>query len=800
MARAQFQKGQKVWVESVGVWAQVEKVMPVWAKGFDEPVRITYDVGPPDRSGAGSDGAGARADGLGGRGPGRRPAGVPAPGAQGPVHPAPHDRNPRPAPRARAVKRRRQSRGLRPGRAPSTDSATQPRFPVEPSQENRPCGALSAAVTGLAPPQPRSRGRAAGDPDAGSPPGRRPGRSPRRSDRPRPGRRRPCPGPGARPAGAGAGQRPTGRSRGRPPDRRRQRPRPGGARRPPGRGCDCGTVGWRRRPDHAPDDAGRPRPGRPHASARVEADARTGQPQRPAVRPGARHAGPGGQGPGRAAPDRRRGPDRRHRPVGRGRPASPRRLLRLAGRRLDAGRAPAAGGADAGGDRGAELAPDAGQPALGRHRAPLPRRRRGRTLRRMGMGSGQGRSDPVRLYGRPAGGGDRDRPDHPGHDRAGPPALSPADDRGPGQGHGRRRVRGRLPRAAEQRRRALDRRARPPDGGGAGRHRGPPHQGPGPGRREPPARRHRKRVRRLRPVRPARAADPVEPGLPGRLRLPPRRGAAGRAEGRAEPHRRRGHQGRTPFRQRPRRADGAGHPVRRGGAADARQGAGVTADPDAGLPRGSAYRGRSARPEAGAAEPDLQCGEVHARGRRRVGDGRAARCGHGARLGRRHRHRHLRQGSGTAGPAVRTGRGPTLQVDARNGSGPGPDQVADRTARRRPDHRKRTGARHHRLVRPADPRARRRRGPCRRPRPAGSGPRGVERSSRRFDRRRGRAFRRLLRPGLMARQDGRQGGAIGRAKAAQGLHRPRFQSRPSAHFRRARPFQQGGDRHGVELV
>ena len=45
MARAQFQKGQKVWVESVGVWAQVEQVQPVWAKGFDEPVRITYDVG-----------------------------------------------------------------------------------------------------------------------------------------------------------------------------------------------------------------------------------------------------------------------------------------------------------------------------------------------------------------------------------------------------------------------------------------------------------------------------------------------------------------------------------------------------------------------------------------------------------------------------------------------------------------------------------------------------------------------------------------------------------------------------------
>jgi len=34
-----------VWVESVGAWAQIEKVLPVWAKGLDEPVRITYDVG-----------------------------------------------------------------------------------------------------------------------------------------------------------------------------------------------------------------------------------------------------------------------------------------------------------------------------------------------------------------------------------------------------------------------------------------------------------------------------------------------------------------------------------------------------------------------------------------------------------------------------------------------------------------------------------------------------------------------------------------------------------------------------------
>lgn len=45
MARAQFQKGQKVWVECVGAWAHIEQVQPVWAKGFDEPVRVSYDVG-----------------------------------------------------------------------------------------------------------------------------------------------------------------------------------------------------------------------------------------------------------------------------------------------------------------------------------------------------------------------------------------------------------------------------------------------------------------------------------------------------------------------------------------------------------------------------------------------------------------------------------------------------------------------------------------------------------------------------------------------------------------------------------
>ena len=29
----------------MGVWAQVERLIPVWAAGFDEPVRVTYDVG-----------------------------------------------------------------------------------------------------------------------------------------------------------------------------------------------------------------------------------------------------------------------------------------------------------------------------------------------------------------------------------------------------------------------------------------------------------------------------------------------------------------------------------------------------------------------------------------------------------------------------------------------------------------------------------------------------------------------------------------------------------------------------------
>lgn len=45
MAKALFQKNQRVWVESVGAWALVEKLVPIWARGFDEPVKVTYDVG-----------------------------------------------------------------------------------------------------------------------------------------------------------------------------------------------------------------------------------------------------------------------------------------------------------------------------------------------------------------------------------------------------------------------------------------------------------------------------------------------------------------------------------------------------------------------------------------------------------------------------------------------------------------------------------------------------------------------------------------------------------------------------------
>ncbi|HEV2363667.1 MAG TPA: hypothetical protein VGS12_05645 [Caulobacteraceae bacterium] len=45
MAKATFQRNQKVWVESVGAWSVVERIVPIWAKDFEEPIRISYDVG-----------------------------------------------------------------------------------------------------------------------------------------------------------------------------------------------------------------------------------------------------------------------------------------------------------------------------------------------------------------------------------------------------------------------------------------------------------------------------------------------------------------------------------------------------------------------------------------------------------------------------------------------------------------------------------------------------------------------------------------------------------------------------------
>jgi hypothetical protein len=45
MAKAQFHKNQRVYVRPVGTWALIERVVPHWVKGIDEPIRIHYDVG-----------------------------------------------------------------------------------------------------------------------------------------------------------------------------------------------------------------------------------------------------------------------------------------------------------------------------------------------------------------------------------------------------------------------------------------------------------------------------------------------------------------------------------------------------------------------------------------------------------------------------------------------------------------------------------------------------------------------------------------------------------------------------------
>src|ERR1700758_4080831 len=45
MPEAQFRKGQPVYVKPVGTWALIEHVVPHWAKGIEEPIRVHYDVG-----------------------------------------------------------------------------------------------------------------------------------------------------------------------------------------------------------------------------------------------------------------------------------------------------------------------------------------------------------------------------------------------------------------------------------------------------------------------------------------------------------------------------------------------------------------------------------------------------------------------------------------------------------------------------------------------------------------------------------------------------------------------------------
>ena len=45
MAHAQFHKNQRVYVKPVGTWATIERVLPQWTKGLDEPLRVYYDVG-----------------------------------------------------------------------------------------------------------------------------------------------------------------------------------------------------------------------------------------------------------------------------------------------------------------------------------------------------------------------------------------------------------------------------------------------------------------------------------------------------------------------------------------------------------------------------------------------------------------------------------------------------------------------------------------------------------------------------------------------------------------------------------
>ncbi|MEL7547377.1 MAG: hypothetical protein AAGJ84_12055 [Pseudomonadota bacterium] len=45
MAKAVFHKAQRVYVKPVGTHAIIERVVPHWVDGEEEPIRVTYDVG-----------------------------------------------------------------------------------------------------------------------------------------------------------------------------------------------------------------------------------------------------------------------------------------------------------------------------------------------------------------------------------------------------------------------------------------------------------------------------------------------------------------------------------------------------------------------------------------------------------------------------------------------------------------------------------------------------------------------------------------------------------------------------------
>lgn len=45
MAQAKFHKSQRVFVEPVGTWAHIERVVPQWVRDCAEPIKVLYDCG-----------------------------------------------------------------------------------------------------------------------------------------------------------------------------------------------------------------------------------------------------------------------------------------------------------------------------------------------------------------------------------------------------------------------------------------------------------------------------------------------------------------------------------------------------------------------------------------------------------------------------------------------------------------------------------------------------------------------------------------------------------------------------------